>query len=96
MAVTSSDHFDLPPHVSADEYLVVLINARRFDQLLRKDDFLDEGVAAVFGLAGEQAELLSLSFQAEKFTPAQIASWLAERRFTLPVDVPIRRRSPRL
>jgi hypothetical protein len=93
MAVTSSDHFDLPPHVSADEYLVVLVNASQFDRLLRKDNFLDEGVAAVFGLAGEQAELLSLSFQAEKFTPPQVKSWLAERKFTLPVDVPIKRRS---
>jgi hypothetical protein len=96
MAVTSSAHFYLPPHAPWDEYLVVLVNASRFDRLLRKDDFLDEGVAAVFGLAGEEAELLSLSFQAEKFTPAQIAAWLAERRFTLPVDVPIRRRCSNL
>jgi hypothetical protein len=96
MAVTISTHFDLPPHAPWEEYVVALVNASRFDRLLRKDDFLDDGVAAVFGLAGEQAELLSLSFQAEKFTPAQIAAWLAERRFTLPVDVPIRRRSPRL
>src|SRR5579875_582569 len=85
MSVTSSARFDLPPRAPTDEYHVVLKSNSRFDRLLRKDDFLDEGVAAVFGLAGEQAELLSLSFQAEKFTPAQIASWLAERRFTLPV-----------
>jgi hypothetical protein len=93
MAVTSSAPFDIQPHASTDEYLVVLMSARQFDQLLRKDDFLDEGVAAVFGLAGEQAELLSLSFQAEKFSPAQVASWLAERKFTSPVDMPIRRKS---
>jgi hypothetical protein len=68
----------------------MLSNASRFDRLLRKDDFLDEGVAAVFGLAGEQAELLSLSFHPKKFTPAQIADWLAERRFPPPVDAPIR------
>ena len=82
MAVTSSTHVDLPPHSWTDEYHVMLRSASRFDRLLRKDDLLDEGVAAVFGLAGEQAELISLSFHAKKFTPAQIAAWLAERRFT--------------
>jgi hypothetical protein len=40
------------------------MNATRFDRLLREDDFLGEGVAAVFGLAGEQAQLLSFAFQA--------------------------------
>ena len=82
MAVTSDTPFDLPPHSWTNEYHVVLRNASRFDRLVRKDDFLDEGVAAVFGLAGEQAELISLSFHAKKFTPAQVAAWLAERRFT--------------
>jgi hypothetical protein len=61
-----------------------LQNARRFDRLLRKEDFFDEGVAAVFGLAGEEAELLSLAFQADQFTPAQVTAWLAQRRFTPP------------
>lgn len=93
MAVTSSPHFDVPSHVSTDEYLVVLLNATRFDRLVRKDDLLDEGVVAIFGLADDKAELLSLSFQAEKFTPAQVTAWLAERRFTSPVDFTIRRRS---
>jgi hypothetical protein len=55
------------------------MNATRFDRLLRQDDFLDEGVAAVFGLAGEQAQLLSIALQAGKFTPAQGEAWLAER-----------------
>jgi hypothetical protein len=93
MVVTSGPNFDVPFHVSMNEYLVVLLNAGQFDRLLRKDDLLDDGVAAVFGLAGDEAELLSLSFQAEKFTPAQITAWLAERRFTSPVDLAIRRRS---
>jgi hypothetical protein len=84
MSVTNSVRFNLPPHAPTDEYHVVLMNASRFDWLLRKDDFLDEGVAAVFGLAGEQAELLCLSFRAEKFTPAQVAAWLSERRFPPP------------
>ncbi|SRR5581483_1658194 len=90
MAVTSSATFDLPPNASTGEYFVALVNASRFDRLLRKDDFLDEGVAAVFGLAGEEAQLLGLSFQPSKFTPAQVAAWLAERRFTPPIDIPIR------
>src|SRR6516162_7142760 len=97
MDVTSSAPFHLPPLDSADEYLVVLVNARRFDRLLRKDEFLDEGVSAVFGVAGAEAELLCLSFQAGKFTPSQVAAWLAERRFTSPVEVStVRRSSPPL
>ena len=95
MAVPSNASFDLPPHASTNEYLVVLVNASRFDRLLRKDDFLDEGVAAVFALVGAEAELLSLSFHAGKFTPAQVKAWLAERRFTPPVDDPIMERSTR-
>lgn len=82
MSVTSSAHFYLLPHAPTEEYHVVLKSNNQFDRLLRKDDFLDEGVAAVFGLAGEQAELVSLSFQAGKFTPDKVATWLAERRFT--------------
>jgi hypothetical protein len=93
MAITSNAPFDFPPPASTDEYQVVLLNARRFDRLLRKDNFLDEGVAAVFGLTGAEAELLSLSFHAEKFTPAQVTAWLSERRFPVPVVVPIRSRS---
>jgi len=84
MSVTSGARFDLPADAPTEEYHVVLKSNSQFDRLLRKDDFLDEGVAAVFGLAGEQAELLSLSFQAGKFTPAQVTAWLAERRFTPP------------
>jgi hypothetical protein len=48
MAVTSNSPFDLAPIVSANEHLVMLMNASRFVRLLRKDDLLDEGVAAVF------------------------------------------------
>ncbi len=91
MAVTTSAPVYLPPTASTDEHLVVLANAGQFDRLVRKDDMLDEGVAAVFGLAGDEAELLSLSFQAEKFTPAQVTAWLADRRFSSPVAGPIRR-----
>jgi hypothetical protein len=91
MAVTSNDPVALSPFASTDEYHVVLVNASRFDRLLRKVDLLDESVAAVFGLAGAQAELLSLSFHAAKFTPNQVAAWLAERKSTPLADVPILR-----
>ena len=46
-----------------------------------KDDLLDDGVAAIFGLAGGEAELLSLSFDAGQFTPPQAATWLVDRGF---------------
>jgi len=76
----------LPDHlahvISPDEFLVVLANAGRFDWLLRKDDYLDEGVAAIFGLAGAKAELLGLCFHVGKFNLSRATAWLAERRFT--------------
>ena len=88
MVATNNARFDLSPVVSTDEYLVVLVNTGRFDRLLRKDDLLDEGVAAVFGLTGAEAELLGLCFHAGRFTPIQVAAWLAERRFPPPADAP--------
>jgi hypothetical protein len=94
MTVTANSHFELPPLASTDEYLVVLVNAGRFERLLRKDDLLDDGVAAVFGLDGKEAQLLSLSFHAGKFTPTQVAAWLAERKIIPPAYVPIPNRSP--
>jgi hypothetical protein len=60
LAVTNSTHYDLPSHASKDEYLVVLVNASRFDRLLRKDDFLDEGVAAVFSFRWTGRTLIPL------------------------------------
>lgn len=39
------------------EHVALLGNPDGFYQLLRKDDLLDEGVAAVFRLAGAEAEL---------------------------------------
>jgi hypothetical protein len=91
MAVTSSHPVALSPFASTDEYLVILMNASRFDRLLRKDNLLDEGVSTVFGLTGAEAELLSLSFHTGRFTPAQITAWFAERKITPPADVPIMR-----
>jgi hypothetical protein len=36
-------------------------------------------VAAVFGIAGGEAELLALSFHVGKFTADGAATWLADR-----------------
>jgi hypothetical protein len=63
------------------EHVALLGLPGGFDRLRRRDDLLDEGVAAVFGLAGGEAELLGLCFHPEKFTPAEAATWLAGRGF---------------
>lgn len=63
------------------EHIALLRNPRRFDLLRRKDNLLDEGVAALFGLAGAEAELVGLSFQSEKFTSGEAVRWLDERGF---------------
>jgi hypothetical protein len=51
----------------------------KFDRVRRKNDLLAEGVAGVFGLAGEEAVILGLSFHPQKVTPSQTMDWLAER-----------------
>ncbi|HLN28576.1 MAG TPA: hypothetical protein VK395_12610 [Gemmataceae bacterium] len=78
-----------PAHfVPNEEHVAVLGTGSRFDLLRRKDDFLDEGVAALFDLASGKAELLALSFQTGKFTPARATTWLAERGFKPLLFVP--------
>jgi hypothetical protein len=72
----------------AGEHVALLGLPGGFDLVRRQDDLLDEGVAAVFGLAGGEAELLGLCFHAETFTPAAAATWLAERGFTPLLLVP--------
>ena len=66
---------------SGKEHVALLVNLPRFGLLRRWDDLFDEGVAGVFGLESEEAELLALSFHAQKFTPARAATWLTERGF---------------
>jgi hypothetical protein len=73
---------------SGEEHVARLVDLRRFGLVRRRDDLLDEGVAAVFGLAIGEAELLALSFHAGKFTPARAATWLAERGFKPLLFVP--------
>jgi hypothetical protein len=65
----------------AEEYIALLVDHRRFGLLRRWDDLLDEGVAAVFGIIGAEAELVALCFRAMTFTTAEVAKWLAERGF---------------
>jgi hypothetical protein len=66
---------------SGEEHVALLVDLRRFGLLQRWDDLLDDGVAAVFGLASGEAELLALFFHAGKFAPARAATWLPERGF---------------
>jgi len=73
---------------SGDEHIALLADLRSHRQLRRWDDLLDEGVAAVFGLASGEAELLALSIHAGKFTPEMAATWLAERGFKPLLFVP--------
>jgi hypothetical protein len=77
--------FVVPVHLarlsSGEEHVALLADIRRFGLLRRWDDLLDEHVAAVFGITGEEAQLVGLCFHAETFTHARAATWLAERRF---------------
>jgi hypothetical protein len=72
----------------SEEHVALLADLRRFGWLQRWNDLLDEGVAAVFGVAGGKAELLALSFDARKFTPDRAATWLPERGFKPLLFVP--------
>jgi hypothetical protein len=73
---------------SGEEHVARLVDFRRFGLLLRWDDLLDEGVAAVFGMTAGEAELVGLCFHAGKFTPAESATWLAGRGFKPLLFVP--------
>ena len=75
-------------HVAVEEHVALLENSDNFDLLRRKGDLLDEGVAAVFGLADAGAKLLALCFHASKFTPAEATEWLAGRSFAPLIFVP--------
>jgi hypothetical protein len=50
-----------------------------FGRLRRKDDFLDEGVAAVFCIVDGEADLQALLFRSDRFTPEQARRWLRDR-----------------
>jgi hypothetical protein len=77
---------------SGEEHVARLVDLRRLGLLRRWDDLLDEGVAALFGIAGGEAEFVGLCFHAGKFTPAEAGTWLVERGFTPLLFVPNSRR----
>jgi hypothetical protein len=62
---------------SREEHVALLAVPARSNPLRRKDDLLDDGVAAIFRLARGEADLVGLCFDAEQFTPAKAAGWLA-------------------
>ena len=72
-----------------EEHLALLVDGRRFGLYRRKDDLLADGVAAVFGLAEGETELLALGFHGERFTSTEAAIWLVERGFTPLRFIPI-------
>jgi hypothetical protein len=72
-----------------DEHVALLVERRWFAMFRRKDDLLAEGVAAVFGITGGEAELLALCFHGERFTPTEASNWLVERGFTPLRFIPI-------
>jgi hypothetical protein len=73
---------------SRDEHVALLVDLRGFGLLRRWDDLFDEGVAAVFGITGGEAELVGLCCHAGKFSPAEAAAWLAGRGFRPLLFVP--------
>jgi hypothetical protein len=72
-----------------EEHVALLVESRRFPMFRRKDDLLAEGVAAIFGVTNRTAELLGFCFNGERFTHAEAANWLAERRFAPLHFIPI-------
>jgi hypothetical protein len=83
------DSLAIPVHLGpGEEHVARLAGLRRFGLLRRWDDLLDEGMAALFGLAGGEAELPALSFHGGKFTPAEAVTWLAGRGLTPLLFVP--------
>jgi hypothetical protein len=63
--------------VAKEEHIALLTKPGAFQRFGRRDDLLDGGVAALFGLVGAEAELLGLCFQAGKFISAEAVEWLA-------------------
>ena len=80
--------FPLAHLAPPEEHVALLALPARSDLLCRTDDLLDDGVAAIFGLAGEEAELVGACFDAGRFTPAEAALWLARRGFAPLLLVP--------
>jgi hypothetical protein len=61
---------------SGEDHVAVLQEAGGYDLLRRKDDLLDEGVSAVFGIRLGEPGLQALCFDAGRFTATQAREWL--------------------
>jgi hypothetical protein len=70
---------NLPHPAPPAEHAALLQDPSGFDLLRRKDDFLDEGVATVFGIRQGEAELQAFCFHPGRFSPEQAQDWLRER-----------------
>jgi hypothetical protein len=64
------------PGGGGEEHAAVLREAGGYELLRRRDDLLDEGVSAVFGVRLGEAELHALHFDAGRFTAEQARQWL--------------------
>jgi len=70
----------VPESDATNEHAAIFNLPEAYDELRRRDDLLDEGVHAVFGLRDGRAHLQALLFQARAFDPAASRDWLKERR----------------
>lgn len=66
---------------NAEHVALLVDSAATFELLRRWDDLFDDGVAAIFGIEGSEAELLAFAFHGSKFSPGAAAHWLVERGF---------------
>jgi hypothetical protein len=76
----------LSQSVTDGEHVALLADPGRFRRLRRSDDLFDDGVAALFGLTGGEAELVGFAFDAGTFSPAEATHWLRERGFPARLD----------
>ncbi len=70
-------------HPSTQVHAALLKLPGQFDSLRMKDDLIAEGVTAVFGIKGMDAELVALFFQAGQYSPVEAEQWLRERRLSV-------------
>ena len=62
--------------LSPNEHASRQLPAAQFDDFLREDDKLDDGVHVIFGLKGGKSKVQSIRFSADKFTPKEAKTWL--------------------
>ncbi len=69
-----------PGQVRVDEHVALLRDPAQFEFLIRKEDFFEEGIATIFGIANDQAELAFFCFHCGRFSPEKAQRWLQERK----------------